>query len=296
MASPDVHGYVAEDASGPFGWMRTLWDPATRRCSMTFTLRAPTCSTAAGPAARLLEVAEHCARGYGVSELWVGVMEQNLRALEWYKRRGFTSGTRPPSRWGRRLSATACAQSRLRRKDRSMSAESGLTESLGLGPVALLRPGNPLCGGDDGLGYHVQTPRYLQYRYRALHKLALPSLGDQAALESVCGHVSDQAIWVVTLQFVIGVALAGVALTIPLPIVLPVYNRHPLAHGLFLGNARYRSRRPLHARAQGASAGSVRGSPEYVLSDFHGDRAGTVWSLLPESSSGRPAGISAWPG
>jgi len=88
MASPDVHGYVAEDSSGPIGWMRTLWDPTTRRCNMTSLYVLPE-RQGCGAGGRLLEVAERCALSYGVNELWVGVLEQNLPALTWYEKRGF---------------------------------------------------------------------------------------------------------------------------------------------------------------------------------------------------------------
>jgi ribosomal protein S18 acetylase RimI-like enzyme len=110
MASPDVHGYVAEDGSGPFGWMRTVWDPATRRCNMTslYVLRR---GQRHGAGRKLLEVAEHCARGYGASELWVGVMEQNTDALEWYKRRGFIIRHQAPFTMGKTtVSHCLCAK------------------------------------------------------------------------------------------------------------------------------------------------------------------------------------------
>jgi ribosomal protein S18 acetylase RimI-like enzyme len=99
MASPDVHGYVAEDRSGPLGWMRTLWDPTTRRCSMTSLYVLPH-RQHRGVGGRLLDVAERCARSYGVRELWLGVLEQNLPALEWYERHGFVVTHRAPFTMG----------------------------------------------------------------------------------------------------------------------------------------------------------------------------------------------------
>jgi hypothetical protein len=48
----------------------------------------------------LLDVAERCARSYGVRELWLGVLEQNLPALEWYERHGFVVTHRAPFTMG----------------------------------------------------------------------------------------------------------------------------------------------------------------------------------------------------
>ena len=95
MASPDVHGFVAEHSGCPVAWMRTHWDAAAGRCSMTSLYVLPG-SQRRGAGARLLEVAERCALGHRVRELWLGVMERNRQALEWYIRHGFTvRGTEP---------------------------------------------------------------------------------------------------------------------------------------------------------------------------------------------------------
>ena len=51
-----------------------------------------------------------------------------------------------------------------------------------------------LCCRDDGIGHHVQTPGFVQYGYRALYKLAIPALGDQAVLEPTGRSTQDKEI------------------------------------------------------------------------------------------------------
>ena len=95
MASSDVHGFMGEHAGRALAWMRTHRDPGTGRCSMTSLYVLPD-SQRRGAGARLLEVAERCARSHRSGELWLGVMEQNRPALEWYLRHGFAvRGTEP---------------------------------------------------------------------------------------------------------------------------------------------------------------------------------------------------------
>jgi hypothetical protein len=60
---------------------------------------------------------------------------------------------------------------------------------------AVLRPGHALCGGDDAVGHHVQKSQCIEHRYRALHKLAVFAVGHQAAVVTVGGYVSHQAIF-----------------------------------------------------------------------------------------------------
>ena len=100
MVSPDVHGYVAEDSGSAVGWMRLRWDPTVRRCSMTSLYVLPR-HQGRGMGARLLEMAERCAQGHGVDELWVGVMGQNAAALAWYRRRGFVVSDDGPFTMGK---------------------------------------------------------------------------------------------------------------------------------------------------------------------------------------------------
>ena len=55
-------------------------------------------------------------------------------------------------------------------------------------PTLYLAEGLPVRRGDDGLRHHVQAARDVEHGHRALHELALPAVGDQAALVAGGGH------------------------------------------------------------------------------------------------------------
>jgi len=65
---------------------------------------------------------------------------------------------------------------------------------MDLGALFVRCRGNPLHDGDDGFGGPLQAPWHLKHRHRPLHKLALSSLGDQAALEPLCRFIQDEAL------------------------------------------------------------------------------------------------------
>ena len=146
----------------------------------------------AGIGGQLLERAEREARDRGADALWLGVMVKNTRALEWYKRNGFAFVEEAPFVMGASSADHLIGFRPL--TDMSTTSDTPARSPLGLGPVALLRPGHPLRRGDDGFRHHVQAARHLQHRHRPVHELAVPPVGDQAALESVRRHVPDEAV------------------------------------------------------------------------------------------------------
>src|SRR5471032_1192510 len=64
---------------------------------------------------------------------------------------------------------------------------------MAVDPYPVLWPGHPLCCCHDTVRDHVQELRLFQYRYRALHELAVPAMGDQAAMVALYRYVPHQA-------------------------------------------------------------------------------------------------------
>jgi hypothetical protein len=143
---------------------------------------------------------------------------------------------------------------------------------VGVDSHTVFRAGHPLRSGDARLGHHVQAPRYLEYRHRAVHELALPAVGDQAAVESARRPRQDEAR--------VGGRDAAPCRSRPRrdrvldtgPELLPVDARVHVAAGIQFGDARHRGGRPVHARAHEARPGMVCRCPLDVLSnrDDHG--------------------------
>ena len=143
-----------------------------------------------------------------------------------------------------------------------------------MGPDPLSRGGHTLRDGDDRLGHPLQTARHLQHGHRPLHLLALPPLGDQAALEPVRRHVPDEAVLdrrdAARPRGVVRLRRAddpGVRL-------FPLHARLFLDHGLQLGDPRHRRRRLLHARPPGVPAGGLRRRADDLLPDRDDRRQG----------------------
>ena len=161
-------------------------------------------------------------------------------------------------------------------------------ESLGMGPVALPRRRRPLRHGHDGLGDPLQASRRLQHRHRPLHLLALPPLGDQAALEPLRRHVPDEAV----LDRRDAAPDRGVFRLRrphdPGARFRPLHPRLLLDHGLQLGHPRHRRRRLLHARPQGVPAGGLRRGADDLLPDRDDRRQGD-----PRRPGGDPGSSAA---
>lgn len=89
LTAEGVHGLVAELDGEVVGFARTTYAPTEKKFFLTSLYVLPSYQ-GKGLGMKLLLEAEKIAVGYGVSEIWLGVMEQNTGALEWYKRIGFT--------------------------------------------------------------------------------------------------------------------------------------------------------------------------------------------------------------
>jgi len=89
MATEGIDGLLAEVNGEVVGFARTTYDKAENRFTVTSLYVLPQ-HQGEGLGQKLLESAEKIAARYGADSVWLGVMEQNTRALEWYQRIGFT--------------------------------------------------------------------------------------------------------------------------------------------------------------------------------------------------------------
>jgi len=87
--SPRVRGYIARVDGEPAGLMRTEHDEEKKRLHVSSLYVRPRYQ-GVGIGGQLLELAEREARERGADSLWLGVMVKNTRALEWYRRVGFS--------------------------------------------------------------------------------------------------------------------------------------------------------------------------------------------------------------
>lgn len=95
MSEPNVRGFVAEIDREIVGIARTTYDRAQNRFFLTSLYVLPQ-HQGKGIGMELLRRAEEVASRYGVDALWLGVMEQNNRTVQWYQRIGFTFVERAP--------------------------------------------------------------------------------------------------------------------------------------------------------------------------------------------------------
>lgn len=89
MATEGIDGLLAQVNNEVVGFVRTTYDRAKNRFTVTSLYVLPQ-HQGEGLGQQLLENAEKIAARYGADSVWLGVMEQNTRALEWYQRIGFT--------------------------------------------------------------------------------------------------------------------------------------------------------------------------------------------------------------
>ncbi len=88
LEKPEVRGYMAEINGCPAGWMRTTLAGDESRLYISSLYVLPE-RQGKGLGSRLLDEADHVARLHRAEELWLGVMEQNVEAVEWYRKKGF---------------------------------------------------------------------------------------------------------------------------------------------------------------------------------------------------------------
>jgi ribosomal protein S18 acetylase RimI-like enzyme len=83
-----MKGFLAEVDGITAGCMRTFLNKEENRFYVSSLYILPQFQ-GKGIGSRLMAEAEECARGYHLDQVWLGVMEQNIHALEWYKAQGF---------------------------------------------------------------------------------------------------------------------------------------------------------------------------------------------------------------
>jgi ribosomal protein S18 acetylase RimI-like enzyme len=84
-----VEGFIADMDGTPAGCARTQFHEGERRAYVSSLYVLPRFQ-GQGVGTRLLRRCEEFALRYGVHEVWLGVMEQNVDAVDWYKKIGFT--------------------------------------------------------------------------------------------------------------------------------------------------------------------------------------------------------------
>jgi ribosomal protein S18 acetylase RimI-like enzyme len=89
MRRPGVEGCVAEVTGEAAGYLKTHDESSEGRFYVSSVYVLPRFQ-GVGVGSRLMGAAEERARVLGRPALWLGVMVQNLRALAWYRKQGFT--------------------------------------------------------------------------------------------------------------------------------------------------------------------------------------------------------------
>ena len=88
MADQDNLGYLAIHEGIPAGYVRTRMERASDRFYVSSLYVLPE-AQGSGLGGKLMEVSALRAAGAGVDRIWLGVMEQNVRTLAWYRKQGF---------------------------------------------------------------------------------------------------------------------------------------------------------------------------------------------------------------
>jgi ribosomal protein S18 acetylase RimI-like enzyme len=89
MADPANGGFLAILDGVPGGFVRTHWEEREQRFYVSSLYVLPQFQ-GRGIGGGLMAASERKAVARGADALWLGVMEQNVRTLEWYRRTGFT--------------------------------------------------------------------------------------------------------------------------------------------------------------------------------------------------------------
>jgi ribosomal protein S18 acetylase RimI-like enzyme len=100
LASPDDAGFLATVDGVPAGFVRTHWELSEKRFYVSSLYVLPE-HQGHGLGGMLMAAAEERAVKRKADAVWLGVMEQNIRTLEWYKRQGFQFVEQAPFTMGR---------------------------------------------------------------------------------------------------------------------------------------------------------------------------------------------------
>ncbi|MGE5314979.1 MAG: GNAT family N-acetyltransferase [Acidobacteriota bacterium] len=99
-ATPSCKGYVALDGDEIVGFERLHFDAEENKLYVASIYVLPQ-SQGKGVGRHLLMLAEDMARMLELDRIWLGVMTQNTRSVEWYKKIGFTFEHEEPFTMGR---------------------------------------------------------------------------------------------------------------------------------------------------------------------------------------------------
>lgn len=88
LVSPDFRGLIVEEHGAPIGYAKVVHVPDEQKCYCSSLYVLPG-HQGKGIGSLLLEHAERHAVAFGVHEIWLGVMVQNVRTMQWYERIGF---------------------------------------------------------------------------------------------------------------------------------------------------------------------------------------------------------------
>jgi ribosomal protein S18 acetylase RimI-like enzyme len=89
MEDPANGGFVAAVDAVPAGFVRTHWEEKEERFYVSSLYVLPQFQ-GKGIGGGLMAASEQKALARGAEAVWLGVMEQNVRTLAWYRKTGFT--------------------------------------------------------------------------------------------------------------------------------------------------------------------------------------------------------------
>jgi len=96
---PYTIGTLAEANSVPVGWMKLFEDHINKKLYVSSLYILPEYQ-GYGIGHKLLEESYKIAREKHFSKVWLGVMKQNVKSLEWYKKLGFIFDEEEPFQMG----------------------------------------------------------------------------------------------------------------------------------------------------------------------------------------------------
>ena len=88
LVSPHFRGLIVEEHGAPIGYAKVVYVPDEQKCYCSSLYVLPG-HQGKGIGSMLLEQAERHAVAFGMHEIWLGVMVQNVRTMQWYERIGF---------------------------------------------------------------------------------------------------------------------------------------------------------------------------------------------------------------
>lgn len=99
ISNSKVIGILAEVDHNPVGWMKLFTDETTKRFYVSSLYVIPKFQ-GAGIGKKLLIKAEEIANELKFDRIWLGVMKENEKALQWYKKIGFEFIEEEPFKMG----------------------------------------------------------------------------------------------------------------------------------------------------------------------------------------------------